>query len=118
MSTSSTSAVGNITDVYGIKSPQQAKRLLGDLISLGFRPAVVFAVDWRCRTIVAAETSDTPKFIYAKVGGPVAGIVQWSLDPRVFSAALKRRATLAIGRHLSGQLTKPLKLRYVENREK
>lgn len=118
MSTSSTDASGRITDVYGIKSPQQAKRLLGDLISLGFRPAVVFAVDWRCRTIVAAETSDTPKFIYAKVGGPSVGIVQWALDPRVFSSSLKRRATLAIGRHLSGQLTRPMKLRYVESRQK
>ncbi len=99
-------------DVYGIRSHKQAERLLVDLVSIGFVPAVMFSVDWRCRTIVAADTRGALRLIYAKVGGPKAGVAQWSVDPRVFSSGLKRAASRALGKHLSGSLKAPLRLRY------
>jgi hypothetical protein len=112
MSASSTDAPGVILDVYGIKSHRQAKRLLVDFLSIGFRPAVMFAVDRRCRTVVAVELGKHVKLVYAKVGGPKSGIVQWSLAPQVFSSRLRRTASAALESHLSGNLRQPLRLRY------
>jgi hypothetical protein len=102
----------NVVDVYGIKSPRLGKRLLQDLVRAGFAPRVLFSVDWRCRTIVAMGSGTPPSVVYAKVGGARSGIVQWALDPRVFSSRLKRDSNLALGKHLSGNLNTPLRLTY------
>lgn len=112
MSASSTNAVSLSVDVYGLKSHKQAKRLLVDFLRIGFRPSVIFSVDRRCRTVVAVELGRSAKLVYAKVGGPTSGIVQWSLTPQVFSVRLRRAANLALGKHLSGDLKTPLRLRY------
>jgi hypothetical protein len=107
----------NFVDVYGIKSLRLGKRLLQDLVRAGFTPRVLFSVDWRCRTVVAMGAGQTPSVVYAKVGGARSGIVQWALDPCVFSSRLKRSANLALGKHLSGNLTTPLRLRYTRASE-
>jgi hypothetical protein len=112
MSASSTDAPGLTTDVYGLKSHKQAKRLLVDFLRIGFRPSVMFSVDRRCRTVVAVELGKRSRLVYAKVGGPKSGIVQWSLTPQVFSSRLRRDANVALGRHLSGDIKTPIRLRY------
>lgn len=99
-------------DVYGMQALKPVKRLLGDLVGLGFLPAVIFAVDWRCRTLAAVERGKSARIIYAKVGGPKSGLTQWSLDPGVISPSLKRKASLSLGKLLSGDLRAPLQLRY------
>lgn len=119
MSDSSTHETRRTLDVYGIHSAKQAERLLRDFVGIGFVPSVMFAIDWRCRTLVAVENRLVPRFIYAKVGGPASGITQWSIDPAVFSPSLKRRAAKSLGRHLSGDLKEPLRLHFqVESAEK
>ena len=119
MSASSTHETRRTLDVYGIHSAKQAERLLRDFVGIGFIPSVMFAIDWRFRTLVAVEGRAIPRFIYAKLGGPRSGITQWSTDPAVFSPSLKRRASKAIGRHLSGDLKEPLRLHFqVESAEK
>jgi hypothetical protein len=101
-----------VVDVYGVKSTRLASRLIRDLVRAGFMPHVLFSVDWRCRTMVAIESRQTPRAVYVKVGGPLSGVVQWTLDPRVFSSGLKRASISALGKHLSGDLNKPMQLRY------
>ena len=112
MSAYSTDAPSLTLDVYGIKSYKQAERLLVDFLRIGFRPSVMFSVDRRCRTVVAVELGRSSRLVYAKVGGPKSGIVQWSLTPQVFSSRLRRATNLALGKHLSGDLKVPLRLSY------